>query len=69
MTSKTEKSKLGPVTTEVEGAVAYSIDPDEDRKVSRKIDWVVMPTMMIVLFFQCETSFIHHLTSGWSCCD
>jgi hypothetical protein len=39
--------------------VEYFIDEDEDRAVLRKIDWVVMPTMMVVLFFQCmsPTSF------------
>ncbi|KAF2092588.1 MFS general substrate transporter [Rhizodiscina lignyota] len=32
--------------------VEYFIDPAEDKRVIRKIDWVVMPTMMLVLFFQ-----------------
>ena len=36
--------------------VEYFIDKDEDRAVLRKIDWIVMPTMMMVLFFQCRIS-------------
>lgn len=65
MTSKIEKSNLAPEQVAVlEGSVEYNIDPEEDRKVLRKIDWVVMPTMMIVLFFQCETASTHHRTSA-----
>lgn len=54
MASEIEKGALEQVAPEVEGSVAYNIDPEEDRRVLRKIDWVVMPTMMIVLFFQCK---------------
>ena len=67
MASNIEKSNLAPqLVVAVEGSVEYDIDPEEDRKVLRKIDWVVMPTMMIVLFFQCKTAFTHHRTSAWS---
>ncbi|KAH8817061.1 major facilitator superfamily domain-containing protein [Xylogone sp. PMI_703] len=52
--SKIEESKP-PAEAEVialEAAVEYFIDPEEDRRVLWKIDRVVMPIMMIVLFFQ-----------------
>ena len=60
-----EKSDLAPEQlTVIEGSVEYDIDPEEDRKVLKKIDWVVMPTMMLVLFFQCEMTHNYHLTSA-----
>ena len=34
-------------------AMMYSIDPDEERKVVRKLDMVIMPLMILVYFFQC----------------
>lgn len=53
--TRLEKSGLPPVEiTALEPAVEYFISPEEDRKVLWKIDRVVMPIMMIVLFFQCE---------------
>ena len=57
MVPNIEEKGLAPEqVAAVEGSVEYHIDPEKDRKVLRKIDWVVMPTMMIVLFFQCETA-------------
>lgn len=55
MASAVEKNHLtAEQVTAIEGSIAYHIDPEEEKKVLRKIDWVVMPVMMIVLFFQCE---------------
>jgi hypothetical protein len=52
--TKLEISGLAPVEiTAIEPAVEYFIEPEEDKKVLWKIDRVVMPIMMIVLFFQC----------------
>jgi MFS transporter, ACS family, DAL5 transporter family protein len=35
----------------------YTIDPEEERKVVRKLDCVIMPLMAVVYFFQCESKF------------
>jgi hypothetical protein len=51
-----EKNNLAPEqVAAIEGSVQYHIDPEDDQKVLKKIDWVVMPVMMLVLFFQCKT--------------
>ncbi len=55
MPAAIEKRNLAPEqVAAIEGSVEYSIDPEEEKKTLRKIDWVVMPTMMIVLFIQCK---------------
>ena len=52
---KIERSTVAPTAVVAgESAVEYFIAPEEDKKVLRKIDFVVMPTMMVVLFFQCK---------------
>ena len=57
MASNLEKSGLPPAEiTALEGSAEYYIDPQEDRRVLWKIDRVVMPIMMVVLFFQCKTA-------------
>lgn len=33
----------------------YTIDPEEEKKVVRKLDCVIMPLMAVVYFFQCES--------------
>jgi hypothetical protein len=37
-----------------EVAVFEDIDPEEERKLVRKLDRVIMPLMALVYFFQCE---------------
>lgn len=51
--SQSEKNNVSTTGTQPV-AVEYSISPEEDRKVLWKIDRVVMPAMMAVLFFQCK---------------
>jgi hypothetical protein len=38
-----------------EAVVEYHIDPAEEKAVLRKIDWIVMPAMTFVYFFQCKS--------------
>ena len=35
-------------------AVAYHIDPEEEKRVLRKLDCVILPLMALIYFFQCE---------------
>lgn len=47
---------LDPGAEEIEGANnerMYSIDLDEERKLVRKLDMVIMPLLILVYFFQC----------------
>lgn len=49
---------LDPAAEEIErenNARFYTIDPDEERKVVRKLDMVIMPLMVLVYFFQCRS--------------
>jgi hypothetical protein len=39
-----------------QATVEYLIDRADERAVLRKIDWIVMPAMTFVYFFQCEKS-------------
>lgn len=56
MASKLEVTNVSLAEiTVLEGAKEYYLTADEDRRVLWKIDRVVMPTMMVVLFFQCKT--------------
>lgn len=37
-----------------EGSVEYLIDPEEEKRVIRKIDRALMPLMFAIFFFQCQ---------------
>ncbi|KAF2102848.1 MFS general substrate transporter [Rhizodiscina lignyota] len=55
MTSSIEKDvqvDSVPNRSEDEGQVEYFVDPEEEKKVVRKIDLYVMPALVIVFFFQ-----------------
>ncbi|KAK4958220.1 hypothetical protein LTR10_004646 [Elasticomyces elasticus] len=53
MTPALEKSAVETDTSHVqEDAVEYYIAPSEDARVRRRIDWFIMPAMVIVFFFQ-----------------
>lgn len=41
----------------------YTIEPEEERKVVRKLDCVIMPLMALVYFFQCKL--FHPRTIIW----
>ncbi len=41
-------------------SVEYLIDPAEERAVLRKIDWIILPAMTFVYFFQCEPTCLSH---------
>ena len=58
MTNTHSEKSNAPATGVQPVAVEYFIRPEEERKVLWKIDRVVMPAMMIVLFFQCKTPLI-----------
>lgn len=35
-------------------AVAYVVDPEEEKQVLKKLDRVILPLMALVYFFQCK---------------
>lgn len=35
-------------------AVAYHIEPEEEKRVLRKLDRVILPLMALIYFFQCK---------------
>ncbi len=41
------------VASSANGSVEYLIDPAEERAVLRKIDFIILPAMTFVYFFQC----------------
>ncbi|KAE9566393.1 putative transporter [Colletotrichum fructicola] len=53
VTSEKMGNEIDPGAEEVENRPQiFSIDPDEERKVVRKLDAVIMPLMAVVYFFQ-----------------
>lgn len=38
----------------VENDQVYTIEPEEEKQVVRKLDCVIMPLMAVVYFFQCK---------------
>lgn len=64
VTSEKMGNEIDPGAGEVENRPQiFSIDPDEERKVVRKLDAVIMPLMAVVYFFQCKKSIV--LESLW----
>lgn len=35
-------------------AAAYHIEPEEEKRVIRKLDRVILPLMALIFFFQCK---------------
>lgn len=59
VTSEKMGNEIDPGAEEVENRPQiFSIDPDEERKVVRKLDAVIMPLMAVVYFFQCKKSIV-----------
>lgn len=48
------KDILEPSSSPELSSVEYVIDPAEEKAVLRKIDWIIMPAMTFVYFFQCK---------------
>ncbi|KEF55277.1 uncharacterized protein A1O9_08931 [Exophiala aquamarina CBS 119918] len=41
--------------TQLENATGYVVDREEEKKVVRKLDRVILPLMAFVYFFQCKS--------------
>lgn len=66
-TNNVEKSHLDTrsiddVKVTIDQTVVEDIDPDEERKLVRKLDMVILPLMALVYFFQCNACPVYTCT-------